>query len=728
MQYDEIFLRKLDVYPHRVVYAKVTALDWEENPLEQIEGRISNGGSISLDGSSSVRRACSFSLLSDEVDIHDFYWGYKTKIKVAIGLENFIDSSYPDIIWFEQGVFVITSFSCQLSTNGYTISISAKDKMCLLNGDVGGTMTAQTQFDCIEEETELGEWAITKYPIKDIIRNSLHQYAGEPFHNIVINDLDDMGLELLEYRYDVPMYLFRDSEDGDTYTQGVIGGDKECWINNGNTKTTISDSDIIYDSLVSTAETEKEKSTEVWLDEEGEVRVCIAKISYGETAGYRLTDMIYPSDLILSIGDALTSLYDKLVTMLGDFEYFYDTDGRFIFQKKKTSVNTVWTQLVSNDADTYVDDTLEESAYVFSGTNLFTAVSNSPTLNNLRNDFSVWGTRSSSSGSANLMVHARYAIDEKPVYYKTYEDDKVFYTDNLPSNISIGDNWKKVDWREIIYQMAKDYDKYNREDDYSLKIAENGRIVENGTVLARFYSSGRTGYEIYYIDLQGFWRQLYYPKEDWEKDRAVIEDKITASAEVETLKSYYESSLLSFEASYGSEYTDMYREDFWNINVYEAPQLLNYWLEFLDGGELAQYSVKNIGPRSKAVNDSTIKAIYYRDTPSIIFVEADEERDKSKSGYRYFQANNIESMFSISSQGKSAKDEIDSLIYNYSYAQESISISAIPIYYLQPNSRITINDDKTGISGDYIVSKVTLPLTYNGTMTLSATKAPERLL
>ena len=39
--------------------------------------------------------------------------------------------------------------------------------------------------------------------------------------------------------------------------------------------------------------------------------------------GYRLTDLVYTGDLISSIGDSLTSVLDKIKTMLGDFEYFY---------------------------------------------------------------------------------------------------------------------------------------------------------------------------------------------------------------------------------------------------------------------------------------------------------------------------------------------------------------------------------------------------------------------
>jgi hypothetical protein len=69
-------------------------------------------------------------MVTDTVDFNDYLWGLDTKFKLEVGLENNIDSSYPNIIWFNQGIYVITSFSSALSTNGYNISLSGKDKMC----------------------------------------------------------------------------------------------------------------------------------------------------------------------------------------------------------------------------------------------------------------------------------------------------------------------------------------------------------------------------------------------------------------------------------------------------------------------------------------------------------------------------------------------------------------------------------------------------------------------
>ena len=85
-------------------------------------------------------------------------------------------------------------------------------------------------------------------------------------------------------------------------------------------------------------------------------------------------------------------------------------------------------------------------------------------------------------------------------------------------------------------------------------------------------------------------------------------------------------------------------------------------------------------------------------------------------------------MFSISAQGKSAKDKLDELIYQHGYCIESATITTIPIYYLQPNVRIHLHDEETNLNGDYIVSKITIPLTYNGSMSITATKAAESII
>ena len=142
---DKEFLKQLDMSQHKETWARITALSTDESPIEYIEGRVT-GGSLNIDGNSALRRTCNLDMVAKDININDFYWGLKNKFKLEIGLSNTINPQYDDIIWFKQGVFIITSFNTSLTTNNYTISISGKDKMCLLNGDMGGNLPASIDF------------------------------------------------------------------------------------------------------------------------------------------------------------------------------------------------------------------------------------------------------------------------------------------------------------------------------------------------------------------------------------------------------------------------------------------------------------------------------------------------------------------------------------------------------------------------------------------------------
>lgn len=727
MHYDADFLASLDRQSNKTIYVKLISLTYDEQPIEAIEGRATSG-SVNIDGNSAVRRTCQISLVTDTLNISDYYWTLKTKFKVQIGVENTVTAS-PKIVWFDQGVYVISSFSTAYSSNSYTVNISGKDKMCMLNGEVGGTFNSSVVFDSYDQIDKNGNKKVIKNPLKQIIREMIYHYGKEPIHNIIINDLDMTGLELLEYKYDIPLYLIREVGQS-SYSQaslqdkyGTLG-----WYDESRIDGTFTNSDIY--------------------SEDGK-NYYIAKIDYGETAGYREIDLVYPSDLIANSGETITSVLDKIKNMLGDYEYFYDLDGRFIFQKKKTYVNTAWSPLVQNGGDQpYVDTFMASSpySYNFSDSSLFTSFNNTPDLAKLRNDFTVWGQNKN-----NLAIHMRYAIDVKPNYYKsiTVTDDEVkFQNDKYELNIK-GQNstvyWYNDgteqpsgsfvecrDWREIIYQMQKDYYKYNFLDDFSLKVAAAN---------PNHYPSGATGYEQYYVDIQGFWRYLYNPekKSNWEYSSATLKDLEDAidklekqidenSSNIETLKAQLND--LKDQREWLTTYYDTDELFGWNKTVYEAPSNLLFWFDFLDTRQsvLADYSVSAIGIRSKVANDNNVKAIYYGDTPQVIFDDFGDGLQTSQSGYKYFNLpKQWNSMFSRSTQGKSAKDAIDNLLYNHTCCIESVSLQSVPIYYLQPNTMIYISDIKAGIDGEYIINKITLPLSYNGTMSIQGTKAVQRL-
>jgi hypothetical protein len=90
-------------------------LTFAETPIETIEGRIT-AGSINVDGDSAVRRTCSLTVVANNFDYSDYIWGFKTKFKLEIGVKNTINPKYDDIIWFPQGMFILTSFNVSRST------------------------------------------------------------------------------------------------------------------------------------------------------------------------------------------------------------------------------------------------------------------------------------------------------------------------------------------------------------------------------------------------------------------------------------------------------------------------------------------------------------------------------------------------------------------------------------------------------------------------------------
>lgn len=788
MIYDQDFLKSLTKEKNKITYARITALSLDELPLQQIEGQVSQG-SVNIDGASAVRRTCSLTILAreDKFKLNDYYWGFNTKFKLEVGIENSINSNYPDIIWFPQGIFIITSFSTARSTNNLTITLQGKDKMCLLNGEVGGNLESSVDFGKIEEFDKDGKSVTRKIPIPEIIRKILTHYGHEQDYNIIINDLDDYGLELLEYRGSEPLYLIRRGTEGnDTFLTATYQGNVSCQIlkpkadveekNSVEIETlslrTLEDNKwgTTYDSLSegllgksnTIAQVVDLNNSEIDAPEFLNNPVRVVRIKYGQTVGFRTTELVFAGDLVANIGESLTSVLDKIKNMLGEFEYFYDINGRFIFQQKPSVYRRNWSGVRETGAAAAVDNAkLEEqflqkleqskaSVYKLDGTELITAFNNTPAFGNIKNDFSIWGQRVSVTGG-NVPIHLRCAIDKKPLSYTTIyvdENDKELIEYNKKYNINIkpqkavtfeagvkttlvkGDNTEiKVtcDWRELIFRMASDYFKYGFLSDFKARIAYFN---------SPYYSDGITGYEQYYTDMEGFWRQLYNPNYLMYGDQYLYEYMYETS-NIKDNKPYKETNE-------GKEYPIEHYylphrnvEDieinphfsFWNKSIIDTPETINFWFDLLDtNGELSQYSIEAIGRRTKVVNDTNIKAIFYEDTPTVIFVDDIRKYAAVSSGdYSYIQVPNEIELFSISSRGQSAMDKLDALLYQHTYCTETASITILPIYHLQPNTRIYIEDPVLGVAGDYIVTKFSIQLSHGGTMALTTTKAIDNI-
>lgn len=1005
---DSTFLHQLDAKRNRVTYARLTSLTVEGLPVERIEG-VFTGGSITIDGSSAVRRICNLTMTTKNLNMNNIYWGLTTRVKVEIGLKNDVIvpnqkdpyqyiKDYPEIIWFPQGVFIITDFKTSNQVNNYTITLSGKDKMCLLNGDVGGNFNAETDCGTVDWQNKDGNWINQKLTIPQIIYNLVREYAQEPEDNIIIKDIEK-GLEMLRNNSTEPMYVIEDiekqeyvdflykditdvtSKSGITPAEnnqtsvkgsgpqeyspkyvyylsqeiiqtnsqvdsGIVG--TEEFIEYEATTTLRAKSIVNFEKLEKTnfkfkATVSEDDNSLINVDpyeaadkiyyydpeNNGMSSECvIIKVEPGEDVGYRMMDIVYPDELIAAPNETVVSIFDKIIKAFGVYEYFYNLEGKFVFQAKETYVNTAWNAIIKRDDETFIDPS-QVSAYVqynFEGSRLTTAYQNSPKMGDIKNDYTVWGKRKNALDHE-IPIHMRYAIDIKPKFYRNFEgevfmssdyfkeftdialekqapyrnhilpkvlqnDDPISWwhiedwyqyyqaitgslpTQNLssyqastshgftgrlyfpdtngdiklicavedpPANkedyedkvVYLGSRWpvfifdmvnnfpvgwsesvspnnglsaafmhrfnncghllswfidhahknhyesycyqpyipledgnedidminphlvKQVDWREIIYQMAKDYYKHHLEDDFSIRLRQNNIVKYKNLNL---YPNGRTGYEQYYHDIEAFWRTLYYPVDYEPEGTSRIFNNFLINFDIESKQSYYDhGTIATINASEETQKKFLY----WNKNVVLDPASLYFWFDFFDAEALGlgPFSVPAIGARPKVVNNDKVKAIIYKGIPNIIFSADDNESievEKNFPGYKCFQINNvltsahevavIESgtstssntqidtvkhytfyLLTRSSRSITAQEEMDDLLYNYSYCNETVTIKVVPVYYLEPNTIISAKDEQRIVNGYYIINKITIPLTYNGTSTITAIKVPERI-
>jgi hypothetical protein len=143
-------------------------------------------------GDSPIRRTvqltCAVDARSYSVDDGKADFAINKKIFIEIGIKNETKyyEDYP-IFWFPEGVFFIGSFSINAGSNSSTvITLSLKDKMAMLTGDVGGTLPATTIFDSMDTQLPDGSYIEKKVLIYNIIQEAVHHYGGEDLSRIVI--------------------------------------------------------------------------------------------------------------------------------------------------------------------------------------------------------------------------------------------------------------------------------------------------------------------------------------------------------------------------------------------------------------------------------------------------------------------------------------------------------------------------------------------------------------
>lgn len=130
----------------REIYIKIDLLDFlTERKLDEIQG-VCIGGDINISGTSANRRTSNIQLVVKDssflINEDSKIWINK-KIKINIGLMDILKN---EIVWFNQGHYIINNPSIEYSINDYTLSFEGLDYMSLLNGTLAGNLQNITEI------------------------------------------------------------------------------------------------------------------------------------------------------------------------------------------------------------------------------------------------------------------------------------------------------------------------------------------------------------------------------------------------------------------------------------------------------------------------------------------------------------------------------------------------------------------------------------------------------
>ena len=415
---NRMFLKEVDESKNKEQHIKVTVLNFQEKPIKEIQGRII-GGTINLDGNSAVRRTCNPNIIVDDYSREllniEGLLSMNKKVSVEIGFTN-VFSSYleHDIIWFPLGIFVIINSNCTHSKDSLNISLQLKDKMCLLNGDCGGVIPSAVSFHEFEAyDYEINDYYVSQPKVYQIIQELVHHWGGERLDKIIISDVPDKIKQAVKWTGDNPLYIYNET----------LHDMKSPYINVGLEYETLIRE--IYESLykdgVSFSDEEWENLYQKEIETENslvkQIQKSILKCYNGRDIGFIYTDFVYPGELICNSGETIVSVLDKIKNTLGNFEYFYDIYGNFIFREIKNYLNTnkATTALnkIENNPNYTVNYWNDESTFSFDNSILISSYSNTPQYNAIKNDFVVWGKRKGVTG-VDLPIRYHLAIDKKP--------------------------------------------------------------------------------------------------------------------------------------------------------------------------------------------------------------------------------------------------------------------------------------------------------------------------
>lgn len=701
---DRSFLLKVNQHAVREYHAAIMCLDFEtEKPLARLEGKVVSGN-LNVAANSNVRRTASLSLIFDK-DTYNIaevtnLIAIDKKISLSIGLTNpfyHLEEyrKYGDILWFKQGTFIITQASSSISTSSLAVSVNLNDKMALLNGTAGGTLPASVSFHEIAV-FDKDENMTLEYPIiRQIITECVHHFGGELFSRISVEDVPSTGRIVVSYQGNTPINFATvpDASSPLGYSR-ALGA-----------------SFVIADPPVSG---------------------YLETYTKGDKVGYKETPLTYPGELIMKAGATVVQVLDEIVKVLGNYEYFYDTDGIFHFRKKRNFQATGQAPLNLMPEE----DAALQSGYCprysptmalneFANANLVTQISFSPNYANIKNDYIYFGTRKDDKSKEETMVRYHLAIDTRPkdvprpttaeeisivgenysLCHRDIYEIRDAFENNIIRYCFVDGHYDPACETKTLYCKAlENYDDFR--DNPSAHFNWREELYRKALMA---YGSSTDG-SIYDEELRVEWRDIFNPdNKDFKKE---------------------------WEDKFGIR-NPQCRWTGYTVDAKISPEKLRYWLDLIDtNADLGKYSISRIGRRTIVKEDSKINEVYALDVNDIVFIEAPETEQAWENAmkivreeyipigqtYGFVQPDQWKYFKEMNSYG-TCYEGVRSLLYSNLVYNSSVNLTCIPILYLDGDQALRLNFPDRGVSGDYVINTIGFSFGNAPSMTISCQEA-----
>lgn len=741
----------------RKTLIKIDVLDWNtERKINSLEGSVISG-SLTIDGSSSVRRTANLTVSLDDnnyklTDLQNIL-SLNKKIAITIGVQDlskvnkleysYIDSLvpsnllypsdnlYPDsgrVLWkrvtnsdnirnYKLGIFIITKPTVTVSTSSNQVALVLQDKGCLLNGIVSGVVKNPIRLDVenldLSEENSVSEFINTVSPMMRDIK-----YTNK-----------DETIPALIAEVKKSMY----SNFGMTNTSEIFNLITELTVaqrqtSQGEFDAKMKTAKVTLSSIISAISVRKLKISEIIKyavssiggEAPGKIIIedipdkikCPVKIPKGtykfldgttreiteDQIGYKMIDYVYPDTLTAQGGGTVTSILDSCNSALGgNYEYYYDVNGYFHFREIR---NYRYNRTPSLEEITSSDyrRNYNQSAVVFDFSNdsISTSFNNVLDFTNIKNDITVGNTYNGQ------YIGYHIVIDKKPTTIGYVYD---------------GAQAENMDYRELIVHN------YNTGTyTFTCRTDTTDNLKKFMKLFSLSFGQNVTGYIGYVSDdsTPGY----YLCKEqdgEWTTEYIDV-STITRSL---ILPDYYEDAAYWVETNYDKQFRLLGEdvEKFYNFEILDADS------------ELKKFSVSSIGRRQYAKTDSSIKSLM----PTIIsdyFVATDAVKDDyNKYWYNASYTIDARSDEEETSYEKELKfplygniyndafTTIKQLLFNKTQYNDTVTIVSLPYYYLEPNNRVKAYYPKASINGFFLLNKITFNFDANGLMTSNLTRA-----